>query len=901
MKRCLAAMLASFFLYPQTVLGQTPAAVPAPEATPAGPSSGVVRTTLANGMRVILLPNNLAPVATTLMTYGVGSDDDPTPGIAHATEHMLFRGTTDLSSGQLADISARMGAEYNAFTTNESTAYYFKLPSAYVDLALHIEADRMTKAAIRASDWATERGAIQGEVRGRESQPGYAIAVKLQQTFFAGTPFAVSALGTVDGFAKMTAADIARFYHTWYHPGDATLIVAGDIDPAHTLAQIHAIFDDIPAGTIPARKPIEIPALGSSTMEESMDFPVGFGALMYRMPSSRSNDFAASLVLGQVFNSGRGALADLSAQGKILGAAAISSANSDVGAAFLVAIPGVGGTPASALALVNGVLDRYRKDGVPQELIDAAKTRVLSERAYRQASISGLGVAWAQSVELGLDNPDSLYAAVENVSADDVNRVVHTYLDPAHQVAVTIRSKPSTSVPKVNPGAGEDDVTFTPSAHEALPAWALAGFDAPLRPPTEDTDTIAHTAPNGLTLAVRRETTAPAIIVRGVVRSAPDLYEPAGKDGVNLVLASMFPFGTVAYDRTAYQTELDRIAASVSLGTSFSLKVQSKDLERGIELLADGMLHPALSLDAFKVAKAAVLQSVGVANALPATKADLASRLALYAPGDPRRRDVTVKTVGAVTLADVKRYYKFAFRPDLTTIVIVGDVTPERARDVVGRYFGAWKATGARPNFQYPPESMRVGRGRGRAPTITVKSETADQSAVTLRQRMRISRGEPDYVTLVLANTILSGEGTGSLLYQDLRSRHGYVYTVTSDFDAGSIEGEFSVSYASAPKDVARAGAAAISVIRRLQTVPLPAVDLQRAKALLVAQRVLPLDSYDGVASDIISGAQQGYPILGTEKWFWNQLLATTPAQLQRAMRRIQPELFLRIVVEPGS
>jgi len=137
-------------------LAVAPTAPTAPPAT-AADTGTVVRATLANGLRVILLPNALAPVATTLVSYRVGSDDDTMPGIAHAIEHMLFRGTTTVSAAQLADIAARMGAEYNAMTSFQYTLYYYKLPSSYVDLALHIEADRMNNALIRAADWATDR------------------------------------------------------------------------------------------------------------------------------------------------------------------------------------------------------------------------------------------------------------------------------------------------------------------------------------------------------------------------------------------------------------------------------------------------------------------------------------------------------------------------------------------------------------------------------------------------------------------------------------------------------------------------------------------------------------------------------------------------------------------------
>ncbi len=848
-------------------------------------------------MHVILLRNNLAPVATTLMSYGVGSDDDTMPGIAHATEHMLFRGTTTVSAGQLADIAARMGAEYNAMTTFQSTLYYYKLPSSYVDLALHIEADRMNNATIRAADWATERGAIEQEIRAQESAPTYAIGQKLKQTFFAGTPIATASGGTVPSFEKMTAEDIRAFYRSWYKPSNATLIVAGDIDPQQTLAHVHEQFDAIPDGTLPARTPIDVPPLTSSTVESSIDFPIGFGVLAYRIPGTNASDYAASEVLAKVFDNGRGALADLVASGKALAVANFANSFPEVGADFLLAVPVRGGSPQSAQAAVSAVLQSYRTSGVPPELIDAAKVRLLSAQAYRQASITGLGFAWAEANAQHQSSPDATYDALAAVRADDVNRVLRTYFTDDHRLSIVIAPKPSSTMPRVDPNAGVERVGYTPTVHEALPAWAQTALEAPLRAPADETATRSVRLPNGIRYSVRRETTAPTIVVRGVIRTSPALYEPKGKDGVGLILADLMPWGTTSLDRKAYEAQFDAIAGSAKLGTAFSVTVQAKDFERGMELLADGMLRPALPADGFAVVKAATLQSVGISNKLPKTKAELAQRLAMYAPGDPHRRDVTEKTVGAVTLDDVKRYYRFSYRPDETTLAIVGDVAPARVAAAMKIYFGGWKNAGKPPTFQYP----RLKQKMDPAKTVVVKSPTNAQSEVTLTQLFRMSRADADYVPLLLANTMLSGEGTGSLLFEELRTRHGYVYTADSNFHVDLNGAEFSVSFASDPKNVSKANAAVVAMIKRLQTHPLAEVELQRAKALLLAQRVLPLDSYTGLAGDMLSGAEEGFESTGGEQWFWTALLRTTPAQLEHALRRVDPARFTRVIVEPGK
>ena len=881
-------------VHPAAVQAQ-PAAAAAP--APAADAKAPVRATLANGMHVILLRNTLAPVVTTLVAYGVGSDDDTMPGIAHATEHMLFRGTKGVSGGQLADIAARMGAEYNAATTFQSTLYYYKMPSSYVDLALHVEADRMTGALVRAEDWATERGAIEQEIRAQESSPMFAVGQKLKQTFFAGTPIADASGGTIPSFEKMTADDIRTFYRTWYMPNNATLVVAGDIEPQQLLARVHAQFDAIPAGTLPVRAPIDVPPLANASVDATIDFPIGFGVLAYRIPGTQAPDYAAAQVLAQVFLSGRGALGDLTTSGQLFGVFNVANAFPELGADFVLAIPARGGTPASAQAAVTTALETYRTGGVPPDLIDAAKTRLLAAQASREASISGLGFAWVEATVQRRTSPDSVFEAIAAVTPDDVNRVLRTYFTPEHRLSIAITPKPSSVMPKVDPSAGVERVGYTPKVHEPLPPWAQAALGAPLRAPADDRTAVNVKLANGLRYSLRRATTAPTIVLRGVIRTSPSLYEPKGKDGVSQVLVALMPWGTATYDRKAYEAQLDAIAGTSRLGTTFELKVQSKDFERGLDLLADGMLYPALPADGFAVVKAAALQGVSAANKLPKTKAALAQRLAMYAPGDPHRRDTTESTVNAISLDDVKRYYRFAYRPDETTIAIVGDVTPERATAGMQHAFGAWKNAGRPPSFLYPRPKQKMDKAK----TVTVKSASSAQSEVTLTQVFRMSRLDADYVPLLLANTMLSGEGTGSMLFAELRTRLGYVYTADSNFHVDLNGAEFSVSFASDPKNVSRANAAVVAMIRRLQTQPLAASELQRAKALLLAQRVLPLDSYDGLAADMLSGVEEGFETGGGEAWFWRALLRTTPAQVEHALRRVDPARFTRVIVEPGG
>ncbi|MDQ2680482.1 MAG: insulinase family protein [Candidatus Eremiobacteraeota bacterium] len=249
------------------------AALPLQASAAAG--ARTIDTHLANGMHVIIVPDALAPVVTTVISYGAGSDQESKPGEAHAVEHMMFRGTPVISASLLADIGARMGANYDANTTNESTNYYFTVPASYLNVILHIEADRMRNATVGEKDWDLERGAIEQEVRADESSPRFGLQQQIRGALYNGTPYVRDALGTVTSFNAMHAADLRSFYNIWYHPNNATLVIAGDVEPEKALAQVKAEFLSIPAVALPTRPVATLAPLKASAISATLDIPIG--------------------------------------------------------------------------------------------------------------------------------------------------------------------------------------------------------------------------------------------------------------------------------------------------------------------------------------------------------------------------------------------------------------------------------------------------------------------------------------------------------------------------------------------------------------------------------------------------------------------------------------------------
>src|SRR5580658_10003473 len=159
-------------------------------------NDNVLRATLDNGLKVIIVRNTLAPVAATQVNYLVGSDETPAgfPGTAHAQEHMMFRGSAGLSADQLADIGSIMGGNFNANTSVSLTQYLFTVPSTDLDIVLHIEALRMADVTDSKEEWDQERGAIEQEVAEDASDPQRVMDARLRAAMFADTPYEHDAL-----------------------------------------------------------------------------------------------------------------------------------------------------------------------------------------------------------------------------------------------------------------------------------------------------------------------------------------------------------------------------------------------------------------------------------------------------------------------------------------------------------------------------------------------------------------------------------------------------------------------------------------------------------------------------------------------------------------------------------
>ena len=207
----------------------TPSVTPAKPVGPALPSAK-----LANGLEIVVIPDHRAPVVTHMVWYPNGSADDPVgkSGIAHFLEHLMFKGTKDHPVGEYSELIADVGGQENAFTSNDYTAYFQRVPKDHLRTCMDYEADRMQNLVLTDEVVAPEREVVLEERRMRtDSDLADLLSEAVQSALFTRHPYGLPVIGWADDIAGLGRADALAYYERFYTPENAILIVAGDVEP----------------------------------------------------------------------------------------------------------------------------------------------------------------------------------------------------------------------------------------------------------------------------------------------------------------------------------------------------------------------------------------------------------------------------------------------------------------------------------------------------------------------------------------------------------------------------------------------------------------------------------------------------------------------------------------------
>jgi zinc protease len=266
---------------------------------------------LSNDLRVLLISNRVAPVATFAVVYHVGSRNEAVghTGATHLLEHLMFKGTPEFDRAKgtaVAAVLEAIGARFNATTWFDRTNYYETLPSDRLDVALRIEASRMRRALLRDEDRVPEMTVVRNEFERGENSPFQVLYKHTFATAFREHPYHHPTIGWRSDIEEVTTERLREFYDTFYHPNNATAMLIGDFDEANALAAIASRFGPIPPSPqpIPRVYTVEPPQEGERRFVIRRAGQVAWAALSWRTPEARHPDTPALAVLGNVLGGG---------------------------------------------------------------------------------------------------------------------------------------------------------------------------------------------------------------------------------------------------------------------------------------------------------------------------------------------------------------------------------------------------------------------------------------------------------------------------------------------------------------------------------------------------------------------------------------------------------------------
>lgn len=444
--------------------GAQTAPVPPATAPSAATATGAQQFTLRNGMQLIVQPDRRAPTAVHMVWVRVGSMDevDGTSGVAHALEHMMFKGTKRLPPGEFSRRVAALGGQENAFTSRDYTGYYQQIPAGRLADVMRLEADRFASNQWPDAEFAKEIEVVKEERRMRtEDQPRAALIEQLYASTFIASPYRRPVVGWMSDLDAMTPADVRQFHRRWYVPRNAAVVVAGDVDPAKVLALAQKTYGAIPPRAVPARKPRTEPVQqGLRRIDFKAPAEQAYVALAFHVPGisriedmgERDRDGLALLVLSAVLSGYDGARLERAlTQGADRVADAADSQASVFGRGpslfLLTGVPAAGKTAQQVEDALRAEIARVAREGVSEAELSRVKTQWAASTIYARDSLysqaSDLGSNWVQG--LPLDATERLLRLLRAVTPEQVRSVAARYFGDDQLTVATLLPQPVAS------------------------------------------------------------------------------------------------------------------------------------------------------------------------------------------------------------------------------------------------------------------------------------------------------------------------------------------------------------------------------------------------------------------------------------------------------------------------
>ena len=797
------------------------AEVALPRGVVAGPSvEGISEYRLPNGLRVLLFPDNSKPTVTVNLVYGVGSvhENYGETGMAHLLEHLLFKGTpthTDIS-GEMK----KRGIDFNATTSMDRTNYFSSFPAndATLDWVLALEADRMVHSNIAKRDLDSEMTVVRNELEAGENNPGGVLFQRIRSTAFLWHNYGHSTIGARSDVEGVPIEHLQAFYRTWYQPDNATLILAGRLDPAATLARVSAYFGKVkkPTRVMPTFPTVEPAQDGERQVEVRRAGDVRIIAAAYHVPAAGHPDSAALSVLGSVLGyTPGGRLHKALVQTHIAaGAGAGSEAMRDPGLLSVLAVLPKDGDAAQAERELLAQVEQVARQPITEQEVQEAKQRIANAYELYFTDVNAVGMGLSEFLAAG--DWRLLFIsrdAIEKVTAADVNRVAAAYLKSSNRTLG--RFIPTDPPDRVAITARPDIATLVDGYQGRAVVEAGEQFDP--TPQNLEARTQRLTLGSGLRVALLPKKTRGGTVMVSANFRFGDVASLTGREDVAGLAGAMLMRGSQSMSREQIDQRFEALKTEADVdgdlqSASISLLSRRDQLADALALAADVLRHPSFPEQEFEQLRLQAITGMEASRKEPGSVAGqaLAQHFDPWPEGHPlhiKTLDEALAGVRALKREDLVAFHRDFYGTAEGEIAIVGDFDPVAVKQQLETLFGAWKAPHA-----YAPIATRYTA----VPAAHEQLRTPDKPNAVLLARSNLSLKvtDPDYPALLIANRIFGGGALKSRLGDRIRQKDGLSYGVASSVRADDSRegqddnGSFNVQAIAAPENMGKVQAA---------------------------------------------------------------------------------------------
>ncbi len=820
---------------------------------------GITEYTLANGLKVLLFPDQTQQTVTVNITYMVGSRHEGygETGMAHLLEHMVFKG-----SPKHPDIPKELsdhGARPNGTTWLDRTNYFetFNATEDNLKWALDLEADRMVNSFIKKEDLESEYTVVRNEFEMGENDPNGVLMERINSAAYMWHNYGNSTIGSREDLERVPVDKLKDFYKKYYQPDNAVLIVAGKIDPESTLKLINSYFGVIPR---PERKLTD-----TYTKEPAQDTErtivlqrvgdVQYLGAQYHVPPGTHPDYAAVDVFSDIMASQpSGPLYKAMVDGKYAASVfGFARALKEPGLSYFGAVVPKDKDIEEAKKVFLETLNAAQTREFTEEEVNRAKTQTAKYLDQVTRNSEAFAMLLSEFIAMGDWRTFFIFRdAVEKVSPADVKRIAGTYFKPSNRTFGMF--VPTTEPDRVHVPEAPDVAALVKDYKGRKEIAQGESFEVT----EENIMQRSHegTLDNGMEYSLLSKSTRGNTVFLNMTLRIGTKESLTGVGMTDNLTASMLMRGTKSMSRQQIKDKLDALKSSVGIsggGNTVSISVNSTrdNLPEVMAILEDVLKNPSFDAKEFENLKEETRADLESQQSEPMSIAGLvySKTMKPYPKGDVRyvpSIEEQLEYLKEASVEGMKKLHSSLYGASNATVSIVGDFDEAGTLSDLKKRFGNWAN---------PTPFVRIPNDFISNPTKSEQVNTPDKANALFLAGINLNMKDdsPDYLPLYVGNYLLGGGFLNSRLAVRIRQKEGISYGVGSQFSASPIDnsGQFTTYAIYAPENSAKLKEAFLEEINRVRNEGFTEDELAKAKEGLLQSRKLALSKDNELAGKL--------------------------------------------------